>query len=303
MKMRVLFVLALIVAGRCGTGSPSSGPLQSHSWAKTLSDNQRINTLKLDLLRMGVNSDWDNTSDSGLGAQPLGTARKYLDAIPCTFSGFESTGKSAQDKPAGSIRVKSDVTGAVVLLDELDVGRTPLTLKSVAPGLHRLRLIKEGYEDHIQQVEVSAEKAASVFVVMKPLDVRLPDLPVVFKVIHQHRVGYCIGELTITAEALTYRSDNEEDMFHIPICDLKSVARSWGPSISFGPRDTWQTAPTGFDAPMDEMAFRVEVPGRSYGFVAFERTADNPARTASARTRELYEVVYKLWSATLKSKK
>ncbi len=76
------------------------------------------------------------------------------------------------------------------------------------------------------------------------------------------------------------------------------LARSWGPMIG-----AHNQIPNGINDPTDEMALRIEAPGRSYGFVALERTADDPAGAASARTRELYELVTKLWSVTLKSKK
>ena len=57
--------------------------------------------------------------------------------------------------------------------------------------------------------------------------------------------------------------------------------------------------PIGIGGPTDLMAFRVEAPGRSYGFMAFKDTINDPVKIASEKTRELYEVVFKLWSATL----
>ena len=39
--------------------------------------------------------------------------------------------------------------------------------------------------------------------------------------------------------------------------------------------------------------------GRSYGFMAFKDTTNDPVTIVGEKTRELYEVVYKLWSATL----
>ena len=215
------------------------------------------------------------------------------------FFGVGVSGKiaivpGAQDKPSGSIRVKTDASDVQVFLDDSEVGHTPLTLKPVTAGTHRLTLVKQGYEDHTEPVEVSPEKTASVFVVMKPVSAKLPELPAQFKAMHQHRLGYCVGVLTVTAEALDYKSEKNDDVFHLPIRELKSVSRSWGPVPGMGP--------TGINAPTDAMAFRVEAPGRAYGFMAFKETTADPMSVASARTKELYELVYSLWSASLKPK-
>lgn len=198
----------------------------------------------------------------------------------------------AQDKPPGSIRVKTDASDVQVFLDDAEVGRTPLTLKPVTAGTHRLTLLKQGYEDHTEQVDVSPAKTATVFVVMKPLTAKLPELPAHFKAMHQHRLGYCVGVLTVTAEALDYKSEKNDDVFHLPISELKSVSRSWGPVPG--------VAPGGINASTDAMACRIEAPGRAYGFLAFKESTDDAMSVASARTKELYELVYSLWTASLK---
>lgn len=195
---------------------------------------------------------------------------------------------------AGALRVKTDVTGVQVILDDKEVGNTPLTLRSLAAGAHRLILVKEGYEDDLQQIEIIAEKTAAVFVVMKPIRRPMPELPVEFKVMHQHRLGYCVGALTVSAEALDFKAEQEEDRFHIPVQTLKSVSRSWGPIPGM--------APGGVNASTDMMAFRIEAPGRSYGFLAYKEQIGEDMKVASEKTKELFEIVYKLWTATLKSK-
>ncbi len=190
---------------------------------------------------------------------------------------------------SGSLRIKTDASDVQVLLDGKEVGRTPLTLRQVGAGKHQLLLVKQGYDDYTQEVEISSAKPASLFVVMKPNNITLPELPVQFKVIHQHRFGSCFGALVVSAEALDYKAENDEDKFHIPIRTIKSVARSWGPTVGV----------IGINAPTDIMALRIETPGRSYGFMAFKDTVDDPIAVASVKTKELFEVVYKLWSATL----
>lgn len=194
----------------------------------------------------------------------------------------------------GVLRLKTDTSDVQVWLDGEEVGRTPLTLRAVASGKHRLALMKDGYEDHQQEIEVLPSQANSIFVVMKPSTLKLPALPAEFKAIHQHRTGTCVGTLTVSAEALDYKAINDSDRFHIPIAGIKSVSRSWGPVAGL--------APMGIRAPTDLMAFRIETSGRSYGFFAFKDTPDDPVKVASEKTRELYEVVFKLWSATLKKK-
>lgn len=202
--------------------------------------------------------------------------------------------RSAQAQGFGVLRVKTDTSDVTVWLDGADVGRTPLTLRTVTIGKHRVVLAKDGYEDHSQEIDVVSNQTNSIFVVMKPLKLKLPDLPVEFKAIHQHRTGTCVGKLTVSADALDYKAENDADQFHIPIAGIKSVARSWGPVAGL--------MPFGIGGPTDLMAFRIETSGRSYGFFAFKDTPDDPVKVASEKTRELYEVVFKLWSATLTKK-
>lgn len=189
----------------------------------------------------------------------------------------------------GTLRVKSDVAEVLVILDDREVGHTPLTLRSVATGRHEVLLVKEGYEDHAEQVEVPAAKTVSTFVVMKPEKVELPELPIGFKAIHQHRFGYCAGTLTVTAEALDFEDEKGEDRFHLPIRSLGSVSRSWGPVPGM--------APSGINTSTDLMAMRVEAPGRSYGFLAYRGDLGAPMSVASEETKRLFRVVYALWTA------
>ena len=192
------------------------------------------------------------------------------------------------------LRVKTDASDVEVWLDGESVGRTPLTLRTVGAGKHRLALTKVGFEDHLQEIDVLLNQTNSVFVVMRPRQVALPPLPAEFKVIHQHRTGKCTGVLTVSSDFLDFKAVDDADTFHIPIATIKSVARSWGSVAGL--------APIGIGGPTDLMAFRIETPGRSYGFLAFKDTVDDPIKIASEKTRELYDLVFKLWSATLTAK-
>lgn len=204
----------------------------------------------------------------------------------------------------GTLRVKTDVAAVKVFLDDQEVGETPLTVAPVAPGRHRLSLLKPGYQDHVQEVEVQAGATAKLFVVMKPTEISLPPFPVQYRVLHQHRSGACIGQLTVTAEAVDYRSDDEQDIFHIPIRDIRSVARSMGSrpmgflemNIVVGLTLKYRIAVT---------ACRIEAPGRGYGFWAVENEAKTAEEVKSTeviaeKTKEMFEILYRLWNASLK---
>lgn len=206
-----------------------------------------------------------------------------------------SPAAAVSSQAVGVLRVKTDVTEAQVVLDDQEVGVTPLTLRSVTEGKHRLVILKDGFEDHTQEVEVTQAKPTSVFVVMKPSRLEMPELPQTFNVIHQHRLGSCHGKLTVTAEALDYQAENDSDKFHIPIASLTSVSRSWGPTAG--------TFAFGIRAPTDAMAFRITTSGRSYGFLAFQDSPEDKMAIASVKTKELHSIVYRLWSLTLKGPK
>jgi hypothetical protein len=207
-----------------------------------------------------------------------------------------------QAAPAtGVLRVKSDVSEVEVFLDGTSAGKTPLTMTAVAAGAHRVSLTKPGYEDREEQVTVEAGATAKLFVVMKPLPQAPPQLPAQFYVIHQHRAGACSGILTVTAEAVDYRSLDGKDVFHIPIAAMRSVSRSMGAL----PNVAW-------NMPHEYLGCRIEGPGRSYGFFAYEedpKLAGTPAENrvkfvdTAVKTKELFELVYRLWSETLKPKK
>lgn len=201
---------------------------------------------------------------------------------------------SAQSQSTATLRIKTDTAGVEVWLNGESVGRTPLTLRDLPAGKHRISLLKDGYEDHLEEVAVSPAKSNSLFVVMRPRNIKLPDLPVTFKVIHQHLAGSCRGTLTVSADALDYKAEDDADEFHIPVATMKSVARSMGPFLSR------RHSPQQFNVPSAErLAFRIEAPGRAYTFVAFKDTRKDEFEVLSEQTRELYDVVYRLWTATL----
>lgn len=197
---------------------------------------------------------------------------------------------SVQSQSTATLRVKTDAAGVEVWLDGEAMGRTPLTLRDVTAGKHHLVLLLDGYEDHQQEVEVSPGKANSIFVVMKVRNIKLPDLPVSFKVIHGHNIRSCVGTLTVSAEALDYKAENDDDEFHIPLATIKSVVRTTG--ATRGAMPSFSVLST------DRMFIYIETPSRAYSFRAFQDTRKDPAKVASEKTRELHEIVFRLLTAT-----
>jgi len=199
----------------------------------------------------------------------------------------------------GTLRVKTDVSAAEVFLDGKSVGTTPATVPAVSAGPHQLTLAKDGYKDHVQQVEVKAGETVKLFIVMKAEDRPPPVLPVTYPVIHRHAMGYCLGELTVTQEAVDFRAKDGHDVFHIPIRAMQMVARSGGASGQM------------FVVPQAGMLLGlwIEGPGRNYTFYVME---DDPEKIkggvlvdayALARTKELYETVSRLWNDALTARK
>lgn len=196
----------------------------------------------------------------------------------------------AQSQGTAGLRVKTDATDVEVWLDGEPVGHTPLTLRELSTGKHQLTLLKDGYEDYLEDVEVAPGKINSVFVVMKPRSVKLPDLPVEFKIVDVGLSRKYEGTLTVSAEALDYKSDNGEHQFHVQVADIKSVVRAMAPSIGMG----YLRSPNSKEL----MAIRLEAAGHRYTFIAFKETRKDKFEVANEKTRELYDIIYRLWFAT-----
>lgn len=200
---------------------------------------------------------------------------------------------SARSQSTATLRVKTDTADVEVWLDGESVGRTPLTLRNLTAGKRRISLLKDGYEDHLQDVEVSPGQTNSVFVVMKPRSVKLPDLPVEFKVVDAGRRRKYVGTLKVSAEALDYQAESGAKQFHIPVATIKSVVRALS-SVKGGMPQF--KSPNSKD---EVMAIRIVTPSHSYIFIAFEETRKDSFEVANKKTRELYDVIYRLWFATL----
>jgi hypothetical protein len=72
------------------------------------------------------------------------------------------------------LAVDSDPIGATVLVDGQFQGQTPLALKTLSSGEHRVQVVKDGYLDNSRVVSVLAGAARSLAVKLTPFSGRQP---------------------------------------------------------------------------------------------------------------------------------
>jgi hypothetical protein len=118
---------------------------------------------------------------------------------------------------APRLRVEADVSGAQVFLDRTFVGETPVTVREVELGEHRLNVSAEGYEIHTEMIEVGSGLNE---VVVRFKEVRLDEA---LAVKHKHGIGSCRGRLLATVEGLRYETDHEKDAFSAPFSSLEPL--------------------------------------------------------------------------------
>lgn len=64
----------------------------------------------------------------------------------------------------GSVVVKSTPAGATVLVDGKDYGRTPVTVRDLAPGAHRVQVARDGFASEERRLTITAAKAQALTV-------------------------------------------------------------------------------------------------------------------------------------------
>jgi len=65
-------------------------------------------------------------------------------------------------EPAGSLFIESEPAGASVYIDGRTAGETPLTVETLRPGVHRVRLVLLGYLENSRLVTVKAGSRATL---------------------------------------------------------------------------------------------------------------------------------------------
>jgi PEGA domain len=135
-------------------------------------------------------------------------------ARPTPRAGRELAPPAPAPRPAGALRVRSDVPGASVFLDRKFLGTTPLDVDGLAAGSHRLNVSVEGYEGHAQAIEIGDVPA--------DVDVRFKEvrLNAAVPVVHKHGVGSCSGQLVADPAGLRYETANREDAFTLRFEDV-----------------------------------------------------------------------------------
>ena len=75
-----------------------------------------------------------------------------------------SSGAIVEEPGRASLSVESNVVGARVLIDGQEVGSTPLTDVEVSPGVHLVRVEKNGYEAYRKRIRFEPGRAMSMYV-------------------------------------------------------------------------------------------------------------------------------------------
>jgi PEGA domain len=118
-----------------------------------------------------------------------------------------------------TLRVTSDVAGAVVFVDRRFLGKTPLESRDIQAGSHRLQVSAEGYDGVTQSIEIAETGPTDVSVSLKPVVVAA-HVPVV----HKHRFGSCEGTLVADVRGLRYETSNRDDAWTLPFGDLEKLS-------------------------------------------------------------------------------
>ena len=143
---------------RYGTLSVNSNP----KGAKVYLDNDYKGETPLDLRNIATGQyilkmtlagyeDWTST----VVILPVLTVRISADLTP-------------KENEFGSISVNSNPQGARVYLDNAYKGNTPLNIRDVATGRHKIRIMLSGYEEWTSDITVSSSRVARVTADLKP---------------------------------------------------------------------------------------------------------------------------------------
>lgn len=74
-----------------------------------------------------------------------------------------------QDRPDGSIQVRTSPEGATVVLDGIDLRTSPVTFANVNAGTHTIVASRDGYQSVSKSVQVSAGQTAQMDITLNPV--------------------------------------------------------------------------------------------------------------------------------------
>ena len=106
---------------------------------------------------------------------------------------------------AASLRVESEPTGAVVYVDGRLAGETPLTVGTIAAGVHRIRLVRAGYLENSRLVTV---KGGARGMVRAQLTAAAPPLKII--VVEGEGAVNIIQQKTAVAPVVEVRDRNDQ---------------------------------------------------------------------------------------------
>jgi hypothetical protein len=117
----------------------------------------------------------------------------------------------------GELHISSDVPGAMVFLDRVYLGTTPVTAKDVTPGSHKLNASADGYDGYSDTIEV-APGPADIAIRFK--EVRINES---VDVVHKHGVGSCEGRLVADPQGVRYETTNKDDAFSLKYGEVETL--------------------------------------------------------------------------------
>lgn len=82
--------------------------------------------------------------------------------------GYRPNLKNGSVDSTGIVSIRSNPDGAKVFVDDSEKGTTDLDLSSLKPGFYSIKIVKEGFSDWQQEVEVKKEVVNVVYAVLFP---------------------------------------------------------------------------------------------------------------------------------------
>ena len=105
--------------------------------------------------RISINHPkWGKVRDYDLGMS-LKRGRTYILSLSIEKTSTDVGG-------LGTIEVKSQPVGSEVFIDDISVGKTPLTFSKLIPGKHKIAIKHEGYYDYESSINITEGKVTAI---------------------------------------------------------------------------------------------------------------------------------------------